>query len=39
MTFNIYTTKGIHYMQYFQTIDELITHMVKNNQHSYHRIN
>jgi len=38
MTFNIYTREGIHSMQYFETIDELIAHMVKNNQHSYHRI-
>jgi hypothetical protein len=38
MSFNIYTKAGLHYVQFFETIEELIAHMIKNNQDAYHRI-
>jgi len=38
MTFDIYSPEGIHFVQYFDTIDELIISMIKNSGHAYHRI-
>ena len=38
MSFDIYTKTGLHYVQFFETIDELIADMIKHNQHAYHRI-
>jgi hypothetical protein len=38
MSFNIYTKEGIHFVQWFDTVDKLIASMLANPNDAYHRI-
>jgi hypothetical protein len=37
MTFDIYTPAGLHFIQYFETIDDLLRSMKNNPADAYHR--
>jgi hypothetical protein len=37
MTFDIYTPAGLHFIQYFETIEALLANMKRNPNDAYHR--